>query len=338
MRMTSKERIIAAINNEQPDRIPIGPPFQGYWSLGVEGVCVRDSIAHPDMAAQAQLSTMRSCGFDLIETMWDWMSPVEALGCEVRIPDFGSIPTWAGIIDEPGDLDKVSIPDPGKDYRLRASMDTTRLLVNEVGGEKFLVQTMVSPFTLAGEMRGVETMMMDTAIDPDFVKSLLAKSTEVVKAYVDELVTSDADGIIMCDPTASGSLISKEYFMEFSQPYIRECGRIISSADKYLFVHICGDTSDRLEEVVDIGGDVFSVDHQVDVGKALDQVGNRITILGNVQPAQTLFSGTPANVLAESRVCIDKAAGRAFILGAGCDIAPGTPLENVEVWKEAIHQ
>lgn len=338
MSMTSKERIIAAINKEEVDRVPIGPPFQGYWSLGLEGVKVGDSIIHPMMAAKAQMATLRSCEFDLLESMWDWLSPVEALGCEVKIPDFGSIPTWSNIINEPEDLDKVVIPDLKKDYRFEASMETTRILAQELGKEKFLVQTMVSPFTLAGEMRGVEAMMMDTVMDPDFVHSLLRKATEVMKEYLKVAVTSDADGIILCDPTASGSLVSKEHFVEFSQPYMRECGKVVRDAGKYLLIHICGDTGDRLSDVADVGADIFSMDYQVDVGYALDQVGDKQTILGNVKPAQTLFSGTPDDVREESLACMKKADKGAYILGAGCDIAPGTPLANVEVWKEIVRR
>ena len=327
MSITSKERIIAAINKEEVDRVPIGPPFQGYWSLNLKGIKVQESIDDPMKAARAQMDTVESCKFDLLETIWDWLSPVEALGCEVKIPDFGTIPTWAGIINEPGDLDKVEIPDPTKDYRFMAAMETTRILAEELGKEKFLIQTVVSPFTLAGEMRGVETMMMDTVMEPEFVQNILRLSTDVMKEYIEEAVTSDADGIILCDPTASGSLISKDYFVEFSQPYMRECGKAIRDAGKYFLIHICGDTSDRLDDVVDVGADIFSVDYQVDVGEALEQVGDKQTILGNVKPAQTLFSGTPDDVRAESLQCIQKSGGRAYILGAGCDIAPGNAAQ-----------
>ena len=69
---------------------------------------------------------------------------------------------------------------------------------------------------------------------------------------------------------------------------------------------------------------------------ASDAVGKRQALLGNVKPAHTLFSGTPAAVIEESKQCIQKTKGRGFILGAGCDIAPGTPIENVEVWKTVV--
>ncbi len=74
------------------DRVPIGPPFQGYWAMGLAGVTVSKSIEDPKLAAKAQVDVVERCGFDGLETMWDWLSPVEALGCEVKIPEFGTIP------------------------------------------------------------------------------------------------------------------------------------------------------------------------------------------------------------------------------------------------------
>ena len=122
--------------------------------------------------------------------------------------------------------------------------------------------------------------------------------------------------------------------MEFSQPYMRRQGH--TGRREILDPHMRG-YHDRLDDVVDVGADIFRY-LQVDVGEALEQVGDKQTILGNVKPAQTLFSGTPDDVRAESLQCIQKSGGRAYILGAGCDIAPGTPLNNVEVWKEVVCQ
>jgi MtaA/CmuA family methyltransferase len=304
--------------------------------LGVANIPVMKSIESPKLAAEAQMKVTKSCQFDGIETMWDWLTVVEALGCEVKIPELGSIPTWSSIVKDRDSLSKLETPDPSADYRAMSAMETTRILIDNLAKEKFLYMTMVSPFTLVGELRGVETLMMDTVIDPDFVSEMLKFATETVKVYCEHFMTSGVDGMILCDPTASGSLISKEDFNRFSQPFIKECGKVIKKSDGYLLTHICGDTSDRLESVVDIGADVFSLDYQVDLKTASMAVGKRQTLLGNVRPPQTLFSGTPKDVEDESRECIRKTGGKGFILGAGCDIAPGTPIENVEVWKTVV--
>jgi MtaA/CmuA family methyltransferase len=330
---TSKELVLKAFRREAVDKIPVVPPFQGYWAMGLAGVTVRQSIDRPDLAAKAQYGVAESCGFDGMETMWDWLSPVEALGCEIKIPEFGTIPTWKGIIDEPSMLDQVEIPEPKKDYRHVASKKTTEHMIKALGKQKFLYMTTVCPFTLAGEIRGVETIMLDTLTDPDFVTKLIKFSTEVMKAYTKDIVREAVDGVIICDPTASGSLISKTDYLRFVQPYQKELGKIVKGSDKYLLLHMCGDTSDRLDAVQDVGAHVFSLDYQVDLAIASKIVAGEQTILGNVKPAQTLFSGTQADVRKESLECIAKFGRKGFILGAGCDIAPGTPLQNVETWK-----
>lgn len=334
--MNSRERFISAINKVETDKVPIGPPFQGCWALALAGIKVIDSINDPALAARAQLDVVRSCQFDSIETMWDWLSPVEAIGGEVKIPEYGTIPTWTNIVNDQGSLDKLEVPDPLKDYRMKASLASTKILVDKLGKEKYLMMTMVSPFTLAGEFRGVEAIMMESVLDPDLVRNVINLSMETVERYLEVIVKEDIDAVIMADPTASGSLISKDDFLSFSQPYMRECGKLVKGAGKDFIIHICGDTSDRLDSVMDIGADVFSMDYQVDIADAVKKVGRKQTLLGNVKPAQTLFSGTPEDVRRESLECIQKSSGGSFILGAGCDIAVGTPLDNVKIWQEVV--
>ena len=102
-----------------------------------------------------------------------------------------------------------------------------------------------------------------------------------------------------------------------------------------LLVHICGDTSDRLDSVVDIGSDVFSLDYQVNLMNAKKtMIDNKVTLLGNIRPS-LLYNRNPKEIKGACRSCVKSTEGKRFILGAGCDIAPGTPIENIEVWKDA---
>lgn len=335
--MNGRERMIAAINMEPTDQTPLAPPFQGYWALGVMGVKGPDAIARPKLAAQAQIDIVERCHFDGLETMWDWLSPVEALGCEVKIPDLGAVPTWTNVLSDDADaLSKLQVPEPAKDYRLKSSMETTEIMRKVLGEEKFLYNTLVCPYTLAGELRGVETMMLDSLLDPEFLQKLLRFSTEVINEYCEYLTKFELDGVFICDPTASGSLISKEDYIKYSQPAQKECAAVINQGGKYTLLHMCGDTSDRLEYVMDVGSAIFSMDYQVSMLEARRQMAGKQAFLGNVKPAHTLYSGTPRAVIEESEQCIRDAGDIGFILGAGCDIAPDTPLENVIVWNDVV--
>ncbi|MHC1604929.1 MAG: uroporphyrinogen decarboxylase family protein [Candidatus Methanofastidiosia archaeon] len=334
--MNSKERFMAAIEKEGVDRVPTGPPFQGYWALDYLKVNVGKSIEDPKLAALAQIDVTDKCEFDGLETMWDWLAPVEALGCQVSIPDVGNPSTMSHVISGPEILDKMEQPDPEKDYRIKSAMQTTELLIEKLGKEKFLYMTLVCPFTMVGELRGVENLMIDLYDDPEFVKDMLKFSAETLKIYSEHLMSSGVDGIILCDPTASGDLISKEDFDKFSQPYIKDVAKVVKEQNGYVLLHICGNTSDRLESIADIRAEVFSLDFLVDLEHAKNTIGKKQTFLGNVNPAETLFNGTPEDVIEESRSCIQKTGGIGHILGAGCDIAPGTPIENIEAWKNVV--
>jgi len=334
--MTSRERFIAAINREDVDRVPIGPPFQGYWALDQMKVTVPDSIKDPKLAAEAQIAMVDKCEMDGFETMWDWLCPVEALGCTPDIPDVGAPSTAVHAIQSPSDLEGLEVPDPSCDYRAKSAFECTQNLIDHYGDEKFYYLTLVLPFTLVGELRGVEALMMDLFDQPDFIKDMLDLATDTINAYSEYLLGSGADGVCLCDPSASGDLIGKEDFQEFSAPYIKKCAKKVKKEGGYALLHVCGNTSDRLDVVADTGVDVFSQDFLVDIGHSRETIGDRLAVLGNVNPAETLFAGTREESLKETEECLRKSGGKGHILGAGCDIAPGTPLENILTWKEAI--
>ncbi len=332
--MNGRERLMAAIAMEETDRTPFLPPFQGYWALGLAGLTVQESIDKPEQAAEAQMAVSARCGFDGFESMWDWLSMVEALGCEVKIPDTGTIPTIEPVIKSPGDLDSISIPDPYKDYRMLSSIRSTEYIKSKMGDERLLTMEIVSPFTLVGEMRGVEDLMMETFTEVSFVKEMLRVADETVSLYCDACLGTETDMIALCEPTASGSLISPEGFNEFSAPYMKSCSDRIKNNGRVSMVHICGDTNDRLKDIAIMGADVFSMDAMVDVVLASEQIDH--AILGNIDPTQALYSGTPESVKREVFSILSKARTSGFILGAGCDIAPGTPLDNVEAICRSI--
>ncbi|MDR3075581.1 MAG: uroporphyrinogen decarboxylase family protein [Candidatus Methanoplasma sp.] len=333
---TSKELVERALRREEVERIPFCAPFQGYWALGLEGVSVMDSINKPELAAGAQYRAVEECHIDGVEVMWDWLLPAEAMGCKVKIPEFGTIPTVSHIISGPEDLDRLSVPDVKNFYRFKAAQDTAACMAGKLGKDHFLMASILSPFTLAGEMRGVDNLMMDTFMDEDFVHALIKKSLEITGAFADEILTWDIDAVIICDPTASGDLISASDYTKYSKKAMQSLGSRIRKGGKVHINHICGDTSDRLDIVADTGCAAFSVDVQVDVGDAVSRMKDRMAIIGNVNPAKTLFSGTPEDVRTETRTCLGKGGRRGYLLGSGCDIPVGAKIENVRAMSDVF--
>lgn len=334
--MTSKELVKSALCREEVERIPFCPPFQGYWALGDAGIGTMDSINNPALSADAQLRVVDPCHFDAVEVLWDWLFPVEALGCAVKIPDRGTIGTQTQIVNEPSDIDKLELPNLNNFYRYSSAKETAGIIADKIGKDHYLMASIPGPFTLAGELRGVDNMLFDTLVDPDFVIDLLKKATELDKEILEQVCSWDIDGVLTCDPTTSGDLMSPEDFDRFSKVHLKDVGDVIRRSGKDFIIHMCGNTSDRLEMIADTGCTAFSCDKQVDIHDAVNRMNSRMAIIGNVDPAGTIFSGDVETVRDETFRILENGGKRGFLIGAGCDIPVGSKFENVKGMSDAF--
>lgn len=331
----SKDLVYRIIHDEEVDTVPVAPPFQGYWSLGISGISVRESISKPLTAANAQIECSKKAGFDAFEASWDWLSPVEMLGSKVSIPVKGEIVTKTRRIIGPESLEKLERPDPRRDYRAVSAVQAANEIVKKVGRQKFLYSTLCSPFTLVGELRGVEALMLDLVMQPDFATEMLNGASEVIMNYIEMFCETGIDGMMLADPTASGSLVNKKEFNEFSKPYLQQCLYRIDKEGKVPLVHICGDTTILLDSIADVGAQVFSLDHAVNLRLASKVIDGKMTLLGNLRPFETLYSKDVLGIMEDASACIKKAGRRNFILGAGCDLLIDTPVDKVLAMKKA---
>jgi len=84
-------------------------------------------------------------------------------------------------------------------------------------------------------------------------------------------------------------------------------------------VHICGNTSQILEDIVDISPDCFSLDSKVDLRKAKEVLGGRVCVAGKVSPTGIFLSGTPEGVIKEGKACVEAwGEGGGYVLALGC--------------------
>ena len=154
----------------------------------------------------------------------------------------------------------------------------------------------------------------------------------------DDIAVIDASKCIDCgatvmwmsDPTASQDLISPDEYRRFELgPVAEVIRRVKDFADVPVMIHMCGETTDTMRLLPDIGVDCFSCDTAVDLAVAKANIGDRMALMGNVAPVNTLMQGTPEDVRRESYECIEKAGlDGGFILSSGCEIPRDTPDEN----------
>jgi uroporphyrinogen decarboxylase len=327
--MTPKERLSAFRAGKPYDRIPTAIGV-GEHAAQLIGVKVSDCHLSSKYMAQAQIAALKIYGQDSVGVGLGHVGVAEALGSKLAFPDYSTPYVVDFAIKEPGDLDKMEIPDPAKFKRFTIIKEAILLLKEEVGDSVAVGCGIGGPMSTAYSLRGAENLMRDIYQNPEFVHKLLDFSVRSSVPFIEELAKLDV-GIGIVDPVSSGSLISPQAFRKFSLPYLKKLIAEITRAAKPPTLHICGNTTKILDDMADTGANALSIDNAVDLEIAKNKVGDKVTISGNVKPAETMLMGTPAAVEQDVKQCIRKGynSPKGYILALGCGMPIRTPPANI---------
>jgi uroporphyrinogen decarboxylase len=322
---------MAAVELKESDYVPVVPQIT-YATAQITGITFQEAMFSAEKMADALVAGYRTIGYDGVYVGWEssFNLLAEAMGCTLWIPPEG-IPTVSErVVNDPSDLDKISVADPERNGRLPVHLEAVELVRRKVGNDTPLFRYVPGPFTLASLLRGQGKFLLDLIRNPELVRAIVKPATESSKRFAVAAVERGANIVVVADPLASTSVISPKMFDEFAFSCTKEVIAAISQSGGVPSLHICGMTTPILRRMVATGARIVELDYLVDLQTAKGEIGRSVCIEGNVNPTRTLSSGRPQDVETEARECIAKAArGGGFILSSGCEIPLKTPLENV---------
>jgi len=266
---------------------------------------------------------------DGIFPMMDLSVEPEALGLKIEFPDNAPPSVREHPIKDADALESLKKNWKGIGGRMPVFIDVVRRMSRSFPVLKGAY--VLGPFTLAGELVGVEDFLQMLFSDPGFAKEVLAFATQVLKRYAEELLSAGAHVLAILDPTSV--TLSPRYFQEFSAPYIKE---IIESLKSPTILHICGNTNHLIEKMVETGAVGLSLDSMVDLREVAERVPKNVAIIGNLDPVTVFWQAKPETVERKTRELVEKMIGvDNFILSSGCDIPIEAPLENISAFMKA---
>ena len=73
------------------------------------------------------------------------------------------------------------------------------------------------------------------------------------------------------------------------------------------------------------------MDNIDDIGELKKQFGDKVCLIGNVAPVETILRGTIEEIHNAGKLCISKAydSPKGFVLSSGCDIPIGTHPDKI---------
>jgi uroporphyrinogen decarboxylase len=294
MSMTSRERVLAVLNHQVPDRVPIVigvsnatgikmTPYQGLKKI--LNIDAPDAYLYdwPELgSAKIDEATLQRLHGDVRGVLDRFPAAVYERN-RTREPHSPCIDDWGGgqIEIEPGiwypgyhpladattiaELDNYSgWPDMDDPTRFEHVAQEAQALADANQYAIMATPWLMFPFERAFAMQGMDKFLMNMAIYPDFAEALLRKNLELCQRLIGNFLTAIGDNIDMIKigddlGTQERLMISPSMYRKLLKPIHAELiAHIKQFTDAKIFFHTDGDVFDLIEDFIEIGVDVLN--------------------------------------------------------------------------------
>jgi uroporphyrinogen decarboxylase len=371
--MSSRERILAALEHRAPDRVP--RDLGGTTATGINIIAYQNLVAYLGLKEQATLFSDRVRLANLSDevltrfksdtrcvmpggsfgvgqpagdgTFIDGYGIVRALPDErghwyaVRTPLTGEV-TRQDVAEA-----SKTWPDPMDPVYLEGVAETASRLREETDCA-IILNLPLGVIHLAQWLRGFDNWLMDLVLDTEFsiylLDALLERWLEVTKRLLDA-VGDNVDVLFYGEDVAfhNGPMVSPKTYEQIIRPYQRRVFRALHdwSEAKILF-HNCGSVTWQIPDLIDWGVDALNpvqvTSHDMgDTASLKERFGDRIAFWGAIDTGHVLPMGSPEDVRAEvHRRIRDLAPSGGYVLATVHNIQAEVPPENIcAIWEAA---
>ncbi len=370
--MNHRERVVAALNHQQTDRVPI--------DLGSTIVTTATRIAYqnllehlglppdpePDISHR-QMDTVYPRG-DLLQRYdvdaravylkGPWAFETRELPGDRFVDEYDL--TWQKAsfyydvverpfadLERPSDLDSVQWPDPYDPGRVAGVREDAKRLYEETDYAVVADIMCLGPFEGACFMRGYEQFCMDLYWNRDMAHAILDKITQTdiqlwdlflqqVEPYVQVVAQGDDLG------TQKATWTAPEMFRKDVKPYLKELYDFIhSKTDAKVFMHSCGSVFDLIPDLIECGVDALNPIQRsaakMDIAQMKQQFGSELAFWGGgIDVQQVLPTATHDEIRREVDYSIETLGrGGGYVFCAAHNIQPDVSPDRIEVMYQA---
>ena len=253
----------------------------------------------------------------------------EAFGSPVEFSD-EDVPNVTGsILKDDQDIDALKVPKIGT-ARTQVFVDAVTK-TKEAIPDRPCIAGAAGPFTLAGRLFDMTEIMIRSMIEPKSVKKALAVITEFLIDYIKALKDAGADGVCIAEPAAG--LLSPALNTDFSVPYNKQIVDAVQDENFIVIYHNCGNVDPLMDDILTIGAKALHFGNETVMADIMKAIPGDIVVMGNIDPAVELRSGTPQSVSDATRDLLEKCCKYPnFVLSSGCDIPLQAPFENLDAF------
>ena len=372
--LTSRKRVIMALDHQEPDRVPWDCNFTvGAYTQLMDylGLTIGEEIK-PNLGTIVRPSRalMEELQVDLyyIHLAASKCTPPFEFGMENYTDEWGvtyrKVPNPTGfyyeIVDHPlasatiEDLDDFPWPDPFDSSRTAGLKEKCRDLYENTNFA--LVGKFSTPiFEQAFYLRGLEQWLIDLAIDPEFACALMDILTDIAIGLAESGLKACGNYIQIYRLAGDdqghqqGTFLSPKMFRDLVKPRFK---RLYHSVINALFernpncklkTHSDGDVYPIISDYIELGLDVLNPVQpyvaEMDHSRLKKEFGSRLSFHGGMDIQRVLPFGTPDEVKAEAKKVIEiLGQGGGYIMAPTHYVQADVPPENIIALRDAVMQ
>ena len=304
--MNKIERVRAALNGRQPDRVPASFWYHFPPKGKVRG---KESV-------KAHLDFYKNSGIDFIKIMNEHPYRV---GFEIM---------------NPADWRKIK-PAPLESDFFQEQLDEIKMITDELGGECLTSTTVFNPFSSGNHASG-KLVTEHLKADPESVNIGLGVIAESLAEFSIACIDAGADGIYFAAQGGEADRFVEDIFLENIKPHDLTVLNAIKDKGELNITHICGDNI-RLHLYSNYPGDVINWaataknNIPLTAGKKLF---NR-TILGGMDNNGIIVNGPVEDIHQRVFDIIDEFGTENLIIGADCTLPSDINVAHIQAVIEA---
>lgn len=294
----------------------------------------------PELAAKVTMQPVDMLGVDAAILFSDILIPVEAMGMRLEFTE-NKGPVLSEPIRSRSMVEKLNVP--VAEDEMGFVLETIKILRREL--KVPLIGFSGAPFTTAtymiegGSSRNFVNTKRMIFNNPALYGFLMEKITSTVTSYLAAQIRAGAQAVQLFDSWAG--VLTPADFREFALPYVKkiisDLKREFTKDERVPVIYFANNCAGLIGEAKKSGADVLGVDWRIDIGEAIERIGPRHAVQGNLDPCMLL--GDRDRMVKEAGRIVRKglkAKGHVFNLGHG--VLPETPADNVKALVDAVHE
>jgi uroporphyrinogen decarboxylase len=368
--MTSRERLLTAINHKTPDRVPLD--IGGSFATGINSRAYRNLKDHLEIDTRTQIASQRSdvarvedvvrvsLGIDTYPLL-----PGAPDGSVVQFDNGSYRDEWGVVrnraegghyyVTRPplamatiSDLASYSWPDPDDPGWVRGLAEEAKRIRSET--DYALVLSLPVGFGHQSQfLRGYDNWLMDCVSDTRFAEALMDRVLEIHTQVVERLLAEVgklADVVLYADDVGfqDRPIMSPPMFHRIMAPRQKRYLEFVRArTDANILYHTCGSVYSLIPDFIDAGVDVLNPIQTRAAGmepaRLKREFGRDLAFWGGVDMQRLLPYGSPEEVSREVEELVNVlGAGGGYVVCAANNIQADTPPPNIMALARACQK